>query len=358
MRLNKRRAENNAALKTYLEKMDVERLSIMNPFYSGKWKRLTEAEIFKEPKKSEPDLSVLKRNGPLIVIPESLSHNIIVHNHIYMGHPSLSSELKELKRRYGIKLPGGFDLEKILKELHRRCIHCVRIPALIHTPYHETPLGDKRGAILRADFLHINAKGYVLVLMDDATRKFSLRYYKKCTARVEMEQWLRYSHSYAVSYAPWTNGGIEGSNVRILRILRSVASELHLSSGSWPEVLPYVQTVINMSRTRRNMDMTPKELYLGLSQEEQNNDEDFLIQRHLFINPDGTSKIMGARNPSNIVTTAREINKSIEDKQSAVYSFVATLRKKKNDRYNERFSRKVIQYNLGDWVMVSSANTH
>eukprot|EP00924_Labyrinthula_sp_SR-Ha-C_P010209 snap_masked-scaffold_23-processed-gene-0.22-mRNA-1 protein AED:1.00 eAED:1.00 QI:0/-1/0/0/-1/1/1/0/223 len=62
--------------------------------------------------------------------------------------------------------------------------------------------------------------------------------------------------------------------------------------------------------------------------------------------------------PSTVVTKSMKLTGFITEKQSKVYSSVKTLRKKTNNRYNTRFTKGILQYNLGNWVLMSSANTH
>eukprot|EP00924_Labyrinthula_sp_SR-Ha-C_P003638 snap_masked-scaffold_3-processed-gene-1.14-mRNA-1 protein AED:1.00 eAED:1.00 QI:0/0/0/0/1/1/2/0/1179 len=384
--------ESSESLQEYLKKMDQDRLSFLNPYYKGGWKRINEQELLSLQRKLEPTLTILKKVNDKIFIPLSLVQRLIVHNHIALGHPSQTLKLNELNKYYYFELPYGIKLEDLIKELHRQCIHCVRVPSLIRTPHHSTDLGEKRGDVLRLEILYISNEGYILVLLDNATRKISLTYCKKCTAMdvvksllvwhswlelrptftsitdrgshfcnillQELSQWLRYTHSFAISYAPWTNGGIEDSNVRILLILRSITDELHLSQNQWKETLPYIQSTTNMSRSTRNKNYTPNELFLGLTKQEVDTDEDFLIKRHLFKAEGGSKPLQRARNPDVIIQESKKLANFIDEKQNMVYSFVKMPRKNTNDRYNAKFAKGIIQYNLGDWVLTSSANTH
>eukprot|EP00924_Labyrinthula_sp_SR-Ha-C_P015671 snap_masked-scaffold_4-processed-gene-6.8-mRNA-1 protein AED:1.00 eAED:1.00 QI:0/-1/0/0/-1/1/1/0/336 len=333
----------------------------MNPYYKEPWKRFEELNQEK-PMKVNVD-------GKIEVPAERLV-DVVVHNHIFMVHPPESREVEQLQRYYSFK---SFEKKRVIREviqgLHRICVHCNWNPALIRTPHHLTDLGSKRGAVLRADFLYVNSAGYILVLLDDLTRKVSLKFCRKCTAikvvqslmdwhswlelkpefllvtdrgshfenilLKEMEQWFRYSHRYAISYAPWTNGAIEATNDRILKLLRSMCSELHIASEDWPRLLPAIMATMNMTRTKRNQMLTPNELFMGRLEGE---DAERLIGKNFFSIMENKS-IQGPVNRSNLINMCKQLSKEIQQKQAEVYVHVRLLRSRENNRYNSRFPR-------------------
>eukprot|EP00924_Labyrinthula_sp_SR-Ha-C_P015712 snap_masked-scaffold_4-processed-gene-7.40-mRNA-1 protein AED:1.00 eAED:1.00 QI:0/-1/0/0/-1/1/1/0/185 len=174
----------------------------------------------------------------------------------------------------------------------------------------------------------------------------------------ELSHWLRYTHSFAISYGPWTNGGTEIAHVRILFILRLATDELHLAQMDWKHTLPSVQTIIKMTRTIRNKNCTPNELFLGRTAYEEAGNDDTLIQTHLFEIQDESKSLRPATDLEKIVKQSLELAEYIKEEQEKVDLFVQTLRKRANERYNARFAKRVLQYNLSNWMLLSAVNTH
>ena len=123
--------------------------------------------------------------------------------------------------------------------LRRKCLHCQRVPRVVRRPYNLTDIADAPGKILHSDYLYINQKGYILVLMDNLSGKVLLEYSPKCTADTvvkalnlwrahftlvdnftlitdngshyanklmeSLRRTFRFAHRFTVAYAPWTN---------------------------------------------------------------------------------------------------------------------------------------------------------
>eukprot|EP00924_Labyrinthula_sp_SR-Ha-C_P002515 snap_masked-scaffold_16-processed-gene-6.63-mRNA-1 protein AED:1.00 eAED:1.00 QI:0/-1/0/0/-1/1/1/0/277 len=113
-----------------------------------------------------------------------------------------------------------------------------------------------------------------------------------------------------------------------------------------------------MSRTKRNKNWTPNELYLRITEEERNDTQDPLIPRHLVrvLYEKNKSRIIKVENPERMVHRELELGEVIKEKQDTIYEFVKTQRTKVNERYNQRYRSIVLQYKLGEWVMISSEN--
>eukprot|EP00924_Labyrinthula_sp_SR-Ha-C_P008322 maker-scaffold_11-snap-gene-9.44-mRNA-1 protein AED:0.23 eAED:0.32 QI:0/0/0/1/0/0/2/0/264 len=56
---------------------------------------------------------------------------------------------------------------------------------------------------------------------------------------------LRFSQSFAVSYASWTNGEVEVVNKKVLNFLKSLVSEYRLNEDEWPKILNKIQGAMN-----------------------------------------------------------------------------------------------------------------
>eukprot|EP00924_Labyrinthula_sp_SR-Ha-C_P013161 maker-scaffold_12-snap-gene-11.22-mRNA-1 protein AED:0.27 eAED:0.30 QI:0/0/0/1/0.5/0.2/5/0/868 len=196
-----------------------------------------------------------------LLVPRTLLTHFLVKNHIDKCHPSLSFKKKFLSNIYFHGIPKK-DLLNLLHSYRQRCLHCQREPHLLRRPYNFTNLAKRAQDILRADYLHINKKGYILVLMESCTRKIMLFYSTSSIADTmtnTLLQWqtdlgfndcflvitdhcshfanrlletlskkIGFEQFFPVAYSPWINGSIETINSSILRCLRSLVSQYRL----------------------------------------------------------------------------------------------------------------------------------
>ena len=56
---------------------------------------------------------------------------------------------------------------------------------------------------------------------------------------------LKVPHHFTLPYTPWSNGSIERLGKELLRVFRSVISELRMRFEEWPDLVPLVQSAIN-----------------------------------------------------------------------------------------------------------------
>ena len=74
---------------------------------------------------------------------------------------------------------------------------------------------------------------------------------------------LRTRHHFTMAYCPWSNGAIERLGKELLRVSRSVLSELQLSPDVWPDLLPVFQSVINNSLSPQRNNIAPITAFTG-----------------------------------------------------------------------------------------------
>ena len=65
-------------------------------------------------------------------------------------------------------------LKDIIRKYHRLCLHCDKIPSLLRMPLHSIPHGQQPNEVLHSDYLKVDSH-YLLTLIDDFTRKISIR---------------------------------------------------------------------------------------------------------------------------------------------------------------------------------------
>ena len=74
---------------------------------------------------------------------------------------------------------------------------------------------------------------------------------------------LRTRQHFTMAYCPWSNGAIERLGKELLRVSRSVLSELQLSPDVWPDLLPVFQSVINNSLSPQRNYIAPITSFTG-----------------------------------------------------------------------------------------------
>ena len=368
-----------------LESFDKERISFLNPYYQGTWKRITKTEILKYQREEfGHKTDELMRIKDKIVIPEKLGFKLIVHNHIVTGHASKAQEMEILKE-FKFIWEHNLTTELVIDLLHSYCIHCQRKPSIIKRPYQITKLGRHFGDVLHSDYLYVNRHGYILTLMDSLTRKILLKYTTSASATNVVDiilEWranfnlndkfllvtdngshyanqilksltreLRFTQNFSVAYAPWSNGVVENINSPILRMIKSMTSELQLKDQEWPKLLPQIQYLLNNTRMQRRKNFTPNELFTGIAPKMNLIEEENQIvnDNGILLKPDDFNKYLDH------VEKIREV---IDERAEKVYKFVELMRRKQNRQINKRQKRGIIMnFHPGEWVLISKTNT-
>eukprot|EP00924_Labyrinthula_sp_SR-Ha-C_P009916 maker-scaffold_21-snap-gene-3.11-mRNA-1 protein AED:0.35 eAED:0.35 QI:0/0/0/1/0/0/2/0/281 len=278
--------------------LDASRISIFSPAFDGKWEPMTLDEIGKaqlatgrlSPEETrairEDKVDVCRRKGK-IWIPKEAFPKFLCHFHNTSMHPPATRSYEELTTSYTFDF-SSTRLKEILKRLSVVCMHCTKGSKLVRRPRDITVLGSRPREILLMDFLYIDESGYILVLVDSLSRKLQLK--KRATALAAaralcwrrsrygflqnfvlftdrgshfgnklldlMQRLFRFSQQWAISYSPFTNGGVETTNGPILRILRTLLSEYRMDDKEWPDLLPHIEYQLNHSVSKVNRGLT------------------------------------------------------------------------------------------------------
>eukprot|EP00924_Labyrinthula_sp_SR-Ha-C_P014088 maker-scaffold_56-snap-gene-1.74-mRNA-1 protein AED:0.51 eAED:0.52 QI:0/0/0/1/0/0/2/0/180 len=152
-------------------------ISYLSPFYPNISFKTIDFDILKKHQQQTDSYLVpsyeikdgIYYKDDLLVISRKLAPRYIVMNHVLRYHPSASAEKKYLSEVFlqGIRKK---DLSSLLSLYRNRCLHCQKSPRIIRRPYHLTSLAKKARDIIHPDYLYINETGYVLVILDSATR--------------------------------------------------------------------------------------------------------------------------------------------------------------------------------------------
>eukprot|EP00924_Labyrinthula_sp_SR-Ha-C_P014206 maker-scaffold_59-snap-gene-0.109-mRNA-1 protein AED:0.56 eAED:0.57 QI:0/0/0/1/1/1/2/0/828 len=383
VRVNHLRPKQQMDKKIYasLKTLDKYRVSVFNPYFEGDWAPLTEAEVIEAQKKE-----MITRTSRI----KKLSHG------------SLEADLAEAAN-FEWRIPAAMErtlrgdtawkkMVELIRLFRDNCIHCRRLPKAIKTTYSLVTKARRPRETLVADFLYVNRIGHVLVLTDAFSRFTQLTHTKtpdtqavvealdKFAANYKLEKdftlvtnhgshfanslmsalrrELRFSQSFAVSYASWTNGEVEVVNKKVLNFLKSLVNEYRLNEDEWPKILNKIQGAMNElpvpSRKlpgRKNA-QTAYELFLYVNPERQ------------YIEPAGLPPIVerirgGARmlvgiDDDVLYRLSSAFIKRLDDYEKKVAKYVEYQKVLNNRRKKTAVDPALLQYNEGDWCLVSS----
>eukprot|EP00924_Labyrinthula_sp_SR-Ha-C_P011152 snap_masked-scaffold_81-processed-gene-0.31-mRNA-1 protein AED:0.44 eAED:0.44 QI:0/-1/0/1/-1/1/1/0/537 len=369
------RKELQESVNTELDDLFIgEYISYLSPFYPNKERKNFDEREVKAAQKALPEDFIQKcmvTDGLLyfnkhLVIPLELAVRYIVVNHTLKGHPSKEAEKKYLAQVYfhGLKKR---ELNRMLTGFRGKCLHCNRTPRIIRHPYNLTKLARRPREILRSDYLYVNSVGYILVIMDSATRKLQLMFTEKADAATMVQSLLDwranygflesfllvtdngshfvnkllnklskavgFAQSFSISYSPWTNGAIEVINSAILGYLRSMISQYGLHETEWPNLLPLISYLINNKPMERRCNATPNELFMYFCLNETIYLKD---SKHFSVYLGG--RLVQPNNTDDLLKEVDNILGILEEKYSKVYDQVKLRRELDNKRKDPRYS--------------------
>eukprot|EP00924_Labyrinthula_sp_SR-Ha-C_P001300 augustus_masked-scaffold_7-processed-gene-19.103-mRNA-1 protein AED:1.00 eAED:1.00 QI:0/0/0/0/1/1/3/0/604 len=368
-----------------MKAVDQMRVSFLSPVFRGSWKKVTLGEIKKAQLRwksdsgstielKEDEDGFLRDKEHRVFVPEELMDRVLIHYPVASIHATMKDQKRGLVRDYCYEKEGVVDAK--LKLIAEKCLHCLRKPALIRRPTDITVLGTKPREILLMDYLYINEDGYLLVLADSFSRKVHLSKVRKpisANAVKALLEWrfsvglieefmvftdlgshfvsnllkelgkaLRFVHHYAISYEPWTNGGVEVANSRILRAVRVLVSELRLEMTEREDLTPTIAHYMNNRLTERNLGLMPNELVMGKGS-----------HRELVLEPEEwttfrklSEELVKPRDVRLFLDTLEKLTEQLEAKWLEVYSFVEETRNRANSKYNKG---RTVRYKLR-WV--------
>ena len=294
-----------------------------------------------------------------------------------------------LKEKHGIRVNASLvpvqevTIKDLVEAIRRKCLHCQRVPRMVRRPKEMTFLANQPNEILHSDYVYLNNHGYLLTLMDNFSGKTYLKFAESPTAKVvatallewrghfsfekdfllvtdngshfaneilkKLSEYVRFSQKFTVAYAPWTNGIIERINKPILKAVKALVSEYGLTAKEWPMLVPTVTHLINNRKSATRLNHSPNELFMGHGWDEEVMPEE---TREAYLMQIGDQQRM-PRNWEKVREYITNLNKGLEEKRKRVYKFL--LDKRLHQRQDRRL--KTLQYQTGDYVMLSKANT-
>ena len=142
-------------------------VSYINPYATGSWKSISEAEIVEAQQfrckelNLEVQETVMLKEGK-IWIPRQLVERFLIQLHIVLRHPPLFVILDHLKK-YLLEMPEGVEINDVLKVHAHLCIHCTRRPMILMRSYEQTFAATKAREVLHLDYLYMVNHTYLLV---------------------------------------------------------------------------------------------------------------------------------------------------------------------------------------------------
>lgn len=183
----------------------------------------------------------------------------------------------------------------------RSCIHCLSTTGgeTVPRPYGPALHGSTPNALLQFDYIEMGLGStgdkYILMLRDDhsgytwfyptdttsaETAAHALldwcaafgapkqlmsdgpSHFKNDTLRL-LAKGLRSPHHFTLPYCPWSNGAIERLGKELLRVARSLLSELQQQPSEWPQLVPLFQSAINNSPSPQRDNVAPITAFTG-----------------------------------------------------------------------------------------------
>eukprot|EP00924_Labyrinthula_sp_SR-Ha-C_P015304 augustus_masked-scaffold_9-processed-gene-13.18-mRNA-1 protein AED:1.00 eAED:1.00 QI:0/0/0/0/1/1/3/0/1030 len=155
-----------------------DRLSFLHPKMNNLDLMITTPElIYFQQAEEKPEKYIIKYKvtwvNDKLWIYNTLIDKFLIGNHAAHGHNSVATDFVNLKPFY-FKVTIE-RLKQALKRIHNLCLHCDRFPAIIRRHLGEILHASKPNLVLHVDYLYIH-DGYLLVLVDDFSRKTWLTY--------------------------------------------------------------------------------------------------------------------------------------------------------------------------------------
>ena len=262
------------------------------------------------------------------------------------------------------------------------CLHCLttiggqRVPRPLGHAIH----ADKPNQLIHFNFLYMypgddNMK-YVFIIKDDHSSFVLLEATEDCDAQTATKTLLKWfsmfgvvpnwnsdqgshfknklmdnlnrelhaHHHFTTPYNPQSNGTVESVCREFLRTARALLSEFRLDEKKWPSILPMIQSILNNSKRPSLGDRAPITVLTGQPSD----------------NPLRTIVLPNSITPTTLTKVQQKKLSNIENLKNALdkmHKDVAMSRTRKRkleiERHNKFTKIQPINFDLGDYVLVS-----
>eukprot|EP00924_Labyrinthula_sp_SR-Ha-C_P007835 augustus_masked-scaffold_28-processed-gene-4.112-mRNA-1 protein AED:0.46 eAED:0.46 QI:0/0/0/0.5/1/1/2/0/755 len=169
----------------------------------------------------------------------------------------------------------------------------------------------------------------------------------------EISKLLKFTRSFSVQFAPWTNETAEVSNSKIILLVRVLRSEFRLYEEDIGKLTGVIMNVINNSPSTIKAGYSPNELFMNtrvLSGVEM------LLDRDTILVPT-RDEVRQPKDVDNVIEKCLEIRNLWESKLNEAYDVTRLRRMKQNNRMNDKPKSNALQFMPSEWVLCSKAGT-
>eukprot|EP00924_Labyrinthula_sp_SR-Ha-C_P009590 snap_masked-scaffold_22-processed-gene-0.32-mRNA-1 protein AED:0.43 eAED:0.43 QI:0/0/0/0.33/1/1/3/0/465 len=296
--------------------------------------------------------------GEILIHPHHVERFLVLAHQI-SKHGSVE-EVVRILNKYKFQGLNKSDVRMLASKLKRLCLHCDKDLKLERRIYKEIPHAvDSSELLLHSDFMKVYS-GYLLVLVEDVSRKVLMIYDPSPSAHVVVKGLVRWraehgmpsrfklstdngshfcnqivsefnsiyggQHHFSVVYSPWSNGSIEVMNRYILRYLRQLCSEYNLDRDRWYELVDLVTDVINNTPTRKGF--TPNELTSIFGRKNEMVAEPAReLKPFPLIN--SANKIVFPKDPARFIDLCHKLLSEIENRRTKIFPIIVEDRRRK-----------------------------
>lgn len=157
---------------------------------------------------------------------------------------------------------------------------------------------------------------------------------------------LKVPHHFTLPYTPWSNGAVERLGKELLRIFRSVISELGMNFEEWTDLVPLVQSALNQAPAPQRGNVSPITAFTGLDPTPPVS----TFLRSSTVSPITVTALQQERalNISNLLTAVAELHPTVQDT-------VQENRKRKRESMSKG---RLPNFTEGDYVLVARNDFH
>ena len=323
-----------------------------------------------------------------IWLPQEMLVRVVTTAHSAYGHPGVNALYAILREEF-----WSPNMRKCISEFNQRCLNCLseHMPKTFRRRWGQQIHGTKRNEVLHLDFLYMRHHDYLLVIRDDVSGKTELFYTERADAYTavdailwwraryglrrdtvivtdggshfansmvaELLERLQVRHHITVAYSPWSNGKAERVNREILRLFRTMLSELGIDMQRWTSIIHEVQYKLNNTPRERLQGRSSDDFFLVGAGDKP---LDILIPKVDPVNPSSRSDYEMTQldfDDPKYTVYCNELQEQLAQMHDEVIGFQDFLRKAVKSRRKDRVGVQDIQYAIGDYVLVSRSET-
>eukprot|EP00924_Labyrinthula_sp_SR-Ha-C_P001170 augustus_masked-scaffold_7-processed-gene-15.52-mRNA-1 protein AED:1.00 eAED:1.00 QI:0/-1/0/0/-1/1/1/0/381 len=156
----------------------------------------------------------------------------------------------------------------------------------------------------------------------------------------------------SIKFSPWINGVVEVTNAKIVTMIRTVCDQSILNTTEVHKLVGTIVDSLNYYSSRTKAGYKPNQLFMNAPATTSNT---------LLENISGLASSLSinltTRKKRSIEANFREVRKLMQERLQLAYGTTLELRFRRNKRYNDKLKAPVIQYNVGDWILLTKSGT-